>query len=165
MLGRISLGARNDSQESHVFSDVGLECETRVGSDMAPMDCNYPTAIDHRPSRLWQSVAPSRRAPLDLQNNSQPVSRAVIIVADCVARLSGDLPTFQRRLIKQWARIVGAHMDPRFIFSALAGVVFLVIIFATVTTVRYISNRSDSGISRPNGGLGIPSIWRQISTG
>ena len=56
-------------------------------------------------------------------------------------------------------------MDTRFIFSALAGVVCLVIIFATVTTVRYISHRSDSDISRPSGGLGIPSIWRHSSTG
>lgn len=90
MLRRILLGARNDGQESYVFPDVGLECETRMGSDMAPMDCDYPTAIDHRPSRLWQSLAPARRPPLDLQDNSPPVSGAVIIVADCAARLSGD---------------------------------------------------------------------------
>ena len=64
---RISPSARNDSQESRAFSDVGPECETRVDSDMAPMDCDYPTAIDHGPPRLWQSLAPSRRAPLDLQ--------------------------------------------------------------------------------------------------
>ena len=95
MLERMSLSARNDGQESYVFSDVGLERETRVGSDMAPMDCNYPPAIDHRPSRLWQNLAASRRAPLDLQDNSQPIFRAVIIMADYAARLSGDLPCFK----------------------------------------------------------------------
>jgi hypothetical protein len=41
-------------------------------------------------------------------------------------------------------------MDPRFIFSALTGVVCVAIIFATVTTARYISHRSDSAISRPS---------------
>jgi len=33
----------------------------------------------------------------------------------------------------------GVKMDPRFIFSALAGVLCLVLIFAAVTTVRHIS--------------------------
>ncbi len=95
MLERMSLSARNDGQESYVFSDVGLEREARMGSDMAPMDCNYPAAIDHRPSRLWQSLAASRRPPLDLQDNSQPIFRAVIIMADYAARLSDDLPCFK----------------------------------------------------------------------
>lgn len=89
MLRRILLGARNDSQKSYSFSDVGLECETRVGSDMAPMDCDCPTAIDHRPPRLWQSLAPARRPPLDLQDNSAPVFRAVIIVADYARTIVG----------------------------------------------------------------------------
>ena len=41
-------------------------------------------------------------------------------------------------------------MDPRLIFSALAGVICVVIIFATVTTVRQISHRQDNtAISRP----------------
>ncbi len=40
-------------------------------------------------------------------------------------------------------------MDPRFIFSALAGVVCVAVIFATVTTVRHISHRSESAVSRP----------------
>jgi hypothetical protein len=38
-------------------------------------------------------------------------------------------------------------MDPRFIFSALAGVVCVVIIFATITTVRHISHQSDSAVA------------------
>lgn len=33
-------------------------------------------------------------------------------------------------------------MDPRYIFSALAGLFAAVVIFATVTTVRHISHRS-----------------------
>lgn len=56
-------------------------------------------------------------------------------------------------------------MDPRFILSALAGMVFVVIIFATITIVRYVSHQSNSDISRPSGDLGTPSIWRGFSAG
>jgi hypothetical protein len=40
-------------------------------------------------------------------------------------------------------------MDTRFIFSALAGIFCLVLIFATVTTVRHIANRPEPTVSRP----------------
>jgi len=53
-------------------------------------------------------------------------------------------------------------MDARFIYSALAGVVFAATVFATITTIRYISHRSDTAISRPSG-LGTPSIWHRFS--
>jgi hypothetical protein len=56
------------------------------------------------------------------------------------------------------------EMDARFIFSALAGVVFAATIFATITTVRYVSHRSDTSASRPSG-LGTPAIWHRFSTG
>jgi hypothetical protein len=36
-------------------------------------------------------------------------------------------------------------MDPRFILSALAGM-FCIVIFATVTTIRHVSNRADPAI-------------------
>jgi hypothetical protein len=35
-------------------------------------------------------------------------------------------------------------MDPRYIFSALAGVFAVVLIFAAITTVRHISDHSPS---------------------
>jgi hypothetical protein len=38
--------------------------------------------------------------------------------------------------------------DQRFIFAALAGVFCVVLIFATITTVRHISNRLDSEMAR-----------------
>jgi hypothetical protein len=42
-------------------------------------------------------------------------------------------------------------MDTRFIFSALAGVLCVVMIFATVTTVRYVNSRSKAVVAaRPN---------------
>jgi len=37
-------------------------------------------------------------------------------------------------------------MDPRFILSALAGMFCIVLIFATVTTIRHVSNRTDPAI-------------------
>jgi hypothetical protein len=43
------------------------------------------------------------------------------------------------------------EMDTRLIFSALAGAVLAATIFATITTVRYISHRSDTSVSRPSG--------------
>jgi hypothetical protein len=39
-------------------------------------------------------------------------------------------------------------MDPRFIFSALVGAFCVVLIFATITTVRHISHRVDPVVSR-----------------
>ena len=41
-------------------------------------------------------------------------------------------------------------MDQRFIFSALTGVVCVIVIFAAVTAVRHISHRSGSAISPPS---------------
>jgi hypothetical protein len=42
-------------------------------------------------------------------------------------------------------------MDSRFVFSALAGVLCVVMIFASVTTVRYVNSRSVSVVAaRPN---------------
>ncbi len=54
-------------------------------------------------------------------------------------------------------------MDPRFIFSALAGVLCVVIIFAILTAARHISHRSDSVISRPSS-LSTPPSWGRFST-
>jgi hypothetical protein len=39
-------------------------------------------------------------------------------------------------------------MDPRFMFSAMAGVFCVVLIFATVTTVRHLSDRADPAVTR-----------------
>ena len=159
-LGRMSPGVRNDSEKSHTFSDVRPECETRVGSDMALLDCDYPTAIDHRPPRLWQSLAPSRRAPLDLQANSQPVPRAIIILAvaphDCPA-----IPPTSVTSSNCWS----AQWTPAsFYLRWLAW--FLSLLFSrSITIVRYVSHQSNSEISRPSGDLGTPSIWRGFSAG
>jgi hypothetical protein len=49
------------------------------------------------------------------------------------------------KCIFQWALV----MDTRFIFSALTGVFCVVMIFATVTTVRHLSNRPELAMSRP----------------
>jgi hypothetical protein len=40
-------------------------------------------------------------------------------------------------------------MDPRFIISAVVGVFVVVLIFATVTTFRHMSTKSDAVIVRP----------------
>ena len=44
---------------------------------------------------------------------------------------------------------LGVVMDTRFIFSALAGIFCVVMIFAAVTTVRHLSGRPELAISRP----------------
>lgn len=64
-----------------------------MDSDVAPVDCDDPTAIDCRPPRLWQSVAPARRAPLDLQTilnrNLQRRSPGSSRPHDCPATFPG----------------------------------------------------------------------------
>jgi hypothetical protein len=40
-------------------------------------------------------------------------------------------------------------MNPRFIFSALAGLFCAALIFATITTVRHVSHNQTSAITRP----------------
>jgi hypothetical protein len=40
--------------------------------------------------------------------------------------------------------VLGRTMDPRYVISALAGILAAVVIFATVTTVRHISRHSAS---------------------
>jgi len=44
---------------------------------------------------------------------------------------------------------MGCVMDPRYFLSALAGVFVVVLIFATVTTFRHLSTKSDAVIARP----------------
>jgi hypothetical protein len=41
-------------------------------------------------------------------------------------------------------------MDPRLMLSALIGAFCAAVIFATVTTIRHVSNRDDPVIVRPN---------------
>jgi hypothetical protein len=64
---RIPQETENDDERLSKFADVGLKRETRVGSDMAPVDGDYSAAIDHRPPRFWKGLAASRWSPLDLQ--------------------------------------------------------------------------------------------------
>jgi hypothetical protein len=44
---------------------------------------------------------------------------------------------------------MGSVMDPRYFLSALTGVFVVVLIFATVTTFRHMSTKSDAVIVRP----------------
>jgi hypothetical protein len=65
--------ARNDIEEPYQYSNVGAECESRVGSDMAPMEGDRPAEIYHGPPCLWRCLAASRWAPLDLQRGHRRV--------------------------------------------------------------------------------------------
>ena len=57
VLGRTSRRARIDGKGPYESSDVGPECQTRMGSDMASVDGDDSAAIDHRPPCLWKSLA------------------------------------------------------------------------------------------------------------
>jgi hypothetical protein len=59
-------GTQNDDQEPRQFADARFEPKASMGPDTALVDIDHSAAINHRPSCLWQSLAATRRPPLDL---------------------------------------------------------------------------------------------------
>jgi hypothetical protein len=90
-----------------------------------------------------------------------PLSRAAAVYLDPEKRIDSSGTKFRNRAFGCIQR--GAFpMDMRFVFSALAGIFIAVLIVATITTVRHVSNRptpqasakvSDLDQGPPKGGL------------